>query len=208
MNNECVTSDEVLQQLAVGGSSEAEECLIRRYGRVVRSLARPYFLAGGDSEDLLQEGMLGLLSAIRRYDPAVGASFRTYSVLCIRRRLLTAIRNAAGHKNVSLDDCLSLESPLFDEDQSMMAYAPYLRDRRSPEDMVIDREESQKVYRSYIGVLSQFEQSVLGCYLSGMSYKEIAEATGKTDKSIDNAVQRIRKKISRLRPVPGDNSLG
>lgn len=200
--------DEELQALAKSGSSEAGDALIRRYGRVIRSLSRPYFLTGGDSEDLIQEGMLGLISAIRSYDPAAGASFRTYAELCIRRRLISAIRNAAGKKNVSLDDCLSLESPLFDDDQTQKAYAQHNENLRGPEEMVIDREEAQKVYQSFLGVLSRFERTVLGCYLSGMSYREIAEKTRKPEKAVDNAVQRLRHKFSRLKTDPSDNSLG
>ncbi len=196
------TQDEALQALAAAGDSRAEELLIRRYGRIVRSLARPLFLTGGDSEDLTQEGMLGLLSAIRTYDPEAGASFRTYSELCIRRRLLSAIRNASGKRNISLDDCISLESPLFDENQSQTAYALRNDTLRGPEEMVIDREEAQKVYRSVTDVLSGFEQKVLGCYLSGMSYREIAGSIGKTEKAVDNAVQRIRRKIAKQKQNP------
>ena len=101
--------DEKLLLLCRQGSVEAEEMLIRRYGRIIRSLARPYFLTGGDSEDLIQEGMLGLLNAIRRFDPQEETSFKTFAVLCIRRRLISVLRKAAGTKNVSLDDCLSFK---------------------------------------------------------------------------------------------------
>ena len=193
-------TDEELLQKCRQGSPEAEETLIRRYGRVIRSLARPYFLTGGDSEDLIQEGMLGLLNAIRRYDPQEETSFRTFAELCIRRRLISALRKSAGTKNVSLDDCLSLESSLFDENQSRND------NLRSPEEQLIDREEAQKRYRNLLMLLSAFEQSVLRCFLRGMSYREIAENTKRSEKAVDNAVQRIRRKFEKS--TPGDISSG
>lgn len=197
-----ILSDEELHSRAVGGNAEAEEELIRRYGRVIRSIARPFFLTGGDGEDLFQEGMLGLLNAIRTYDVGKGIPFRSYSALCIRRRLVSAIRGASGSKNVSLDECLSLESSLFDEDPSQN------RNLRGPEDLVIGREEAQKLLDDVFRHLSEFERKVLRCFLNGMSYREIAEITGKPEKSVDNAVQRIRRKIASIPSDPGDNSFG
>jgi RNA polymerase sporulation-specific sigma factor len=209
MNDNCTYSDEELQSFAINGDAQAEELLIKRYSRIVRALARPYFLAGGDSEDLIQEGMLGLISAVRSYDASAGASFRTYSELCIKRRLLTAIRNAAGGKSVSLNDCLSLESPLFDEELSQAAYAVREADLRGPEEMVIDREETDKFYNAFLCLLSGFEADVLGYYLDGMSYREIAEITDRPAKSVDNAVQRIRRKLAQFqRNKISDSSKG
>ena len=194
--------DEELHALAMTGNGEAEEELIRRYGRVIRSIARPFFLAGGDGEDLFQEGMLGLLSAIRTFRPEGGSSFHNYSAVCIRRRLISVIRGASGTKNVSLDECLSLESSLFDEDPSQN------RSLRGPEDLVIDREEARKKLDDLFRLLSEFERKVLRCFLHGMSYREIAEITGKPEKSVDNAVQRIRRKIAALQRDPSDTSFG
>ncbi len=190
-------SDEMLQALSVTGNSEAEELLIRRYTRIVKALARPFFLAGASSEDLIQEGMIGLLSAIRNFNPHAGASFRTYSRLCIRRRLITAVRSASYSKNVSLDECLSLESPLFDETQPESVYGLRIDNPRRPEDLVIDKENTQKLFQRAINALSKFEQDVLDGYLDGMSYHEIAEMTHKTEKAVDNAIQRIRRKLSK-----------
>ena len=201
--------DESLQSLSLSGSSEAEELLIRRYTRVVRALSRPYTLAGADSEDLIQEGMLGLLSAIRSYSPTGGASFKTYARLCIRRCLISAVRRSTAKKNVSLDDCLSLESALFDENQSPKAYG--LRDDslRRPEELVIGKEESQKLFRNVFAMLTKNEQRVLHLYLSGMSYREIAESIQITEKAVDNTIQRIKRKVSRLlQNTNGDYSLG
>ncbi len=185
-------TDEELLQYCRQGNPDAEETLIRRYGHVIRSLARPYFLTGGDTEDLIQEGMLGLLNAIRRFDDQEDTSFRTFAVLCIRRRMFSALRKAAGTKNVSLDDCLSLESSLFDKNQSRND------NLRGPEELLIDREEAQKRYQNLLLLLSAYEQSVLRCFLRGMSYREIAEITKRSEKAVDNAVQRIRRKFENL----------
>ena len=185
-------TDEQLLQYCRQGNPDAEETLIRRYGPVIRSLARPYFLTGGDSEDLIQEGMLGLLNAIRRFNDQEDTSFRTFAVLCIRRRMFSALRKAAGTKNVSLDDCLSLESSLFDKNQSRND------NLRGPEELLIDREEAQKRYQNLLLLLSAYEQSVLRCFLRGMSYREIAEITKRSEKAVDNAVQRIRRKFENL----------
>lgn len=193
-------TDAELLALSAAGDLQAEETLIRRYSRIIRSLARPFFLTGGDQEDLLQEGMLGLLSAIRSYDPGKNASFRTFAMLCIRRRLISALRGSAGTQNVSLDDCLSLESSLFDELSSRND------NTRGPEELLIDREEAQKRYQSLLQLLSSYEQSVLRCFLRGMSYREIAKTTNRSEKAVDNAVQRIRRKFQKL--DPGDTSFG
>ncbi len=193
-------TDAELLALSAAGDLQAEETLIRRYSRIIRSMARPFFLTGGDQEDLLQEGMLGLLSAIRSYDPGKNASFRTFAMLCIRRRLISALRESAGTQNVSLDDCLSLESSLFDELSSRND------NTRGPEELLIDREEAQKRYQSLLQLLSAYEQSVLRCFLRGMSYREIAKTTNRSEKAVDNAVQRIRRKFQKL--DPGDTSFG
>jgi RNA polymerase sporulation-specific sigma factor len=193
------SDDEFLRMMAVSGDTEAEDTLILKYSRVVRACARPYFLSGGDSEDLIQEGMLGLLSAIREFNPDGGASFKTYAELCIRRRLFTAIKKTvAKNKNVSLNDCLSLESPFFDENQAHAVCV--LRDafQRGPEEMVIDREGSEEFYNSLLRCLSKFEAEVLGFYLKGLSYQEIASEVNRSTKSVDNAVQRIRRKLAHL----------
>ncbi len=196
---ESLTDEELLASASVG-DLQAEETMIRRYSRVVRSLARPFFLTGGDQEDLLQEGMLGLLSAIRGYDAGKNASFRTFALLCIRRRLISALRESAGTQNVSLDDCMSLESSLFDELSSRND------NMRSPEELLIDREEAQKRYQGLLLLMSAYEQSVLRCFLRGMSYREIAKTTNRSEKAVDNAVQRIRRKFQKLNP--GDTSFG
>jgi len=182
-----------LARKAAEGDAAAEESLVSEYVRLVRACARPYFLAGGDSEDLIQEGMLGLLSAVRTFDPAKGVKFSTYAEFCVRRRIYSAIRSASGNKHTPLNSYISLESPQLDESSTLQAYS--LRD---PEDFVIARESAGEVQRLLFGALSRFESGVLELYLEGMSYKDMAVRLGKTSKSVDNAVQRIRKKLAQI----------
>jgi len=186
-----------LAQKAAQGDSSAEEALVSEYSWLVRACARPYFLAGGDSEDLIQEGMLGLLSAIRTYHPEKGAKFSTYAEYCVRRRIYSAIRSASGYKHTPLNSYISLESQQFDENNTQSAC--FLRD---PEDFVIARESAGEVEKLLYGALSRFESGVLELYLEGMSYKDMAVRLGKSSKSVDNAVQRIRKKLTQ---IPGQS---
>jgi RNA polymerase sporulation-specific sigma factor len=196
--------DGELLRLASGGDPAAEECLAERYSRLVRICARPLFLAGGDSEDLIQEGMFGLLSAIRQYDPAEGASFKTYAEVCIRRRLYSAVKTASRLKHLPLNDGLSLDDILSEESQTQLAANPDAF-RRTPEEQVLARESKLELYKTFAQKLSRLEKEVLALYLDGLSYDEIASKTGRDVKSVDNAVQRIRRKLARD-PILGDIS--
>lgn len=191
--------DAELCRRAAAGDRAAEETLVVRYARLVRICARPYFLAGADSEDLTQEGMLGLLKAIRDYDADKAASFKTYAELCIRHRLYSAIRAANRDKHLPLNDSISFETPLFDEMPDPGAKA------RDPELLIIGREERRELLGVLRGELSGFEAKVLKFYLRGGSYLEIAAQAGRSTKSVDNAVQRIRRKLARHQ-IPGDIS--
>jgi len=182
--------DEELRQMAVNGDTRAEGQLISRYSRLVKVCARPYFLAGGDSEDLIQEGMMGLLSAIRQYDPNGGASFRVYSETCIKRRLFTAIKSASRSKHAPLNNSVSLDSASFDESPVQAAY--FLRDL---EEQVLARECADEIRGGFTLCLSEFEAEILRLFLEGLSYQEMACRIHKSQKSVDNAVQRIRKKL-------------
>lgn len=184
-------SDEELCVCSASGSSGAEEELVRRYGRLVRMCARPLFLAGGDSEDLIQEGMLGLLSAIRSYDPSKAASFRTYADICIRSKLVNAVQAAQRDKHLPLNHSISFETPLFDGTSQFL-----FSSEESPEDVVIGKEELQERIDALKGQLSGFEAEILSCYLGGLSCAEIAGRVGRTYKSVDNAIQRIRRKMA------------
>ena len=185
-------TDEQLCDLAAKGNSEAETELVGRYGQVVRACARPLFLAGGDSEDLIQEGMLGLLTAIRGFDPQREALFRTYAEICIRSRLYSAIRAAQGGKHAPLNQSVSLEPPLFDGTNAHLFPSV-----ESPEDVIIGREELKERLDALKGQLSELEAQILPPYLNGLSCGEIAQRVGRSQKSVDNAIQRIRRKVAR-----------
>lgn len=202
MSDFVMISDEKLQALAAARQSGAENALAERYIRLVRACARPYFLVGGDSEDLIQEGMLGLLSAIREYDAQKGASFRTYAEICIHNRIQSAIRSAGRKKHAPLNDGIPLDDVLSDESKSQGAQ--YFQ--RSPEEQVLARETEKEFSSTYSRCLSKFEARVLNLYLDGYSYQEIAIAVGRDRKAVDNAIQRIRRKIAKLPPGDSSNS--
>ncbi len=187
-------SDEALCLRVADGSREAEEELVRRYYGLVRSCARPLFLAGGDSEDLIQEGMLGLIRAIREYDGAKAASFRTFAEVCIRNRLISALRAASRDKHTPLNQSVPLDTPFFDGNSYVFGT---LRASSDPEELIIDRDRAAEALESTRKQLSKFEAKILGLYLDGLSCHEIAQAVGKSPKSVDNAVQRVRRKAAR-----------
>lgn len=191
--------DEVLCALTAAGDRLAEETLIRRYSRLVRVCARPFFLAGGDSEDLIQEGMLGLLKAIREFDPLRDASFRTFSVICIRRCILSAIAAASCNKHGPLNESVPFETSFFDFSSEWTGGS---LEQGNPEDLLIDQEESRERINWLKGQLSPLECDILDCFLKGYSYQEIACSVGRPIKSVNNAVQRIRHKVVR-RSSPG-----
>lgn len=185
-------SDEELCQQISNGCREAEDELVLRYGQLVRACARPLFLAGGDSEDLIQEGMLGLLTAIRGFDLRRDTAFRTYAEICIRSRLITAVRAAQGGKHSPLNHSISFEPPLFDGTNAQLFSIV-----ESPEDVIIGREELKERLDALKGQLSELEAQILPPYLSGLSCGEIASRVGRSKKSVDNAIQRIRRKVAR-----------
>ncbi len=185
--------DNRLQAIAAGGDRLAEEQLAMRYTQLVRACARPLFLAGGDSEDLIQEG---LLTAIRQFDPEMNASFKTYAEICIKSRMYSAVKSAARLKHLPLNDCLSLDHILSEESQTQLAANPEAF-RRTPEEQVLARESKIEFYNASAQQLSKLEKQVLELYLDGLSYSEIALRTHRNEKSVDNAVQRIRRKLAR-----------
>ena len=187
--------DEALCALAASGDREAEERLVTRYYGLVRSCARPLFLAGGDSEDLIQEGMFGLIQAIREYDGGKAASFRTFAEVCIRNRLYSALRAAARDKHTPLNQSVPLDTPFFDGNSYPLGMLRV--SSADPEKLVIDRDHVAEMLENTRKQLSEFEAKILGFYLDGLSCQEIAETVGKSPKSVDNAVQRVRRKAAR-----------
>ena len=182
-------TDEQLCVLSGEGNRLAEEILVARYHRLVRSCARPYFLAGGDTEDLLQEGMFGLIKAMREYNPNRDASFYTFAGTCIRNRLYSVIKAASSGKHEPLNQSVPLNPSFFDANISFAQV--------DPEVLLIDREKAASLLQSTQEQLSEFEIKILGYYLDGLTCREIAETVGKSPKSVDNAVQRVRRKVAR-----------
>lgn len=186
--------DEALCTLAAAGDRQAEEVLVTRYNRLVRTCARPFFLAGGDSEDLTQEGMVGLITAVREYDAGKEASFRTFAEVCIRNRLYSVLRASARDKQQPLNQSLSLDDSHFDSNPLTSGTSNLAQ--RNPEDFLIDREHTAALLSGVRKQLSEFEAKILGYYLDGLSCREIAKTVGRPPKSVDNAVQRIRRKVA------------
>ena len=179
-------TDEELCCKAASGDRVAEEVLVMRYMRLARACARPYFLAGGDSEDLLQEAMVGLLKAIREYDDTREVTFRTFAEVCVKNRIRSAVTAASRDKHAPLNHSVPMEEqPLLEKDHVS-----------DPEELFISREEEAERLETLNRKLSSLEQRILSLYLHGFSYREIGEQVGRTDKSVDNAVQRIRRKVA------------
>ena len=188
-------SDEELCARVAAGDREAEETLVKRYNRLVRQVTRPYFLAGGDSDDLIQEGMLGLMKAVREFDCSKEASFHTFAEVCIRNRVYSVLRAAAREKHRPLNHSISIETPFF-ESNSYTAIDGHDA-QENPEDLMIRRENRSHDLLRINQRLSPLEGKVLSLYLDGLTFAEIAKVLRKPPKSVENAVQRIRRKAAR-----------
>ena len=199
-------TDEALCAQVASGDRIAEEMLVMRYTRLVRVCARPYFLAGGSGEDLIQEGMMGLLAAVREYRPDRGGSFRTFAETCIRNRLISAIKTATRDKHTPLNDYVSLETPSLDVNADCAAFLSP-NGSVDPEALLINQEAYQEQVDRLNAHLSRLEADVLHYYLAGLSYDEIAVRVKGSPKSVDNAVQRIRRKVAQ-QILSGDFSKG
>lgn len=191
--------DDRLALLAQDGDLEAQEVLIRRYGPFVRARVRNYFIPGGDREDLVQEGLVGLLKAIRDFRPGFGSSFRSFADLCVTRQVITAVKTATRQKHAALNYYRSLDGPVLQEPD-----APSLADRiparESVEDVVANELEPHlRVLGNARRILSPYEFSVLRLYLAGLSYHEISSRLGKSLKSVDSAVFKVKLKLRRER---------
>lgn len=194
--NKNAQDDNLLCRLAQQGDSAAAEILVKRYERLVKKCARPCFLMGADAEDLLQEGMLGLVLAALDYDAANGTPFSAYARLCITHRIYSAVRAAAAHKHDPLNQSVSFDRPLLEElPQPHLQTAGAVGD---PESLVIGNEEREEMIRRLYALLSKFEAKVLSLYLNGYSYAEMAEILHKPIKSVDNALQRIKRKTAAI----------
>ena len=191
-------SDESIVEMSHLGDVSAEEYLLDKYKNFVRSKARSYFLVGADHEDIVQEGMIGLYKAIRDYRPDKLSSFRAFAELCITRQIITAIKTATRQKHIPLNNYVSLNKPLYDEESDRTLLDVIVEGRMSdPEELIINMENVGNIRTKINEVLSGLEQEVLNAYLDGKSYQEIAEALGRHVKSIDNALQRVKRKLEK-----------
>lgn len=198
--------DEDVVALCHQGDTMAEEYLLNKYKNFVRSKARSYFLIGADHEDIVQEGMIGLYKAIRDFRVDKLASFRAFAELCITRQIITAIKTATRQKHIPLNSYVSLNKPLYDEESDRTLLDVIIEGRAAnPEELIISQEDLNNITGRINEVLSPLEQDVLQAYLDGKSYQEIAEMLGRHVKSIDNALQRVKRKLEKYLQEKQDN---
>lgn len=192
-------TDEEIAVLAQQGDSLASEFLLNKYKNFVRSKARSYFLVGADHEDIVQEGMIGLFKAFRDFKPDKLSSFRAFAELCITRQIITAIKTATRQKHIPLNSYVSLNKPIYDEESDRTLLDVITEGRATnPEELLIGQEDLSSIEGRIGEALSDLEWEVLTSYLDGKSYQEIAEDLGRHVKSIDNALQRVKRKLERL----------
>ena len=191
-------SDEEVVLYAKNGNFYAQEYLINKYENFVKSKSKSYFLIGADKEDIYQEGMIGLYKAIRGFNPEKLTSFRAFAELCVTRQIITAIKTATRQKHIPLNTYISLNKPVS-EDDSERTLLDILSSMKisDPEELVIGKEEKAQIEDAISRVLSDLEMEVLQSYLDGKSYQEIACDLDRHAKSIDNALQRVKRKLEK-----------
>jgi RNA polymerase sporulation-specific sigma factor len=190
-------ADECLVAAARDGDDRALATLLDKYRGFARSKARSYFLVGADREDIVQEGMIGLYKAIRDYNPDMQTSFRAFAELCITRQIITAIKTATRQKHGPLNNYVSFSRPVLSDDEGERCLGDMLPvvQVSDPADLVISAERIRALQEHFDTVLSDLEAEVLRLYVDGKSYQEIAEVLSRHVKSIDNALQRIKRKL-------------
>ncbi len=197
VNTDVMTDEEIIQS-AKDGDVNSLEYLINKYKSFVRAKARTYFLIGADREDIIQEGMIGLYKAIRDFRGDKLSSFRAFAELCITRQIITAIKTATRQKHIPLNSYVSLNKPIFDEESDRTLLDVISEESISdPEEMMINREEFSGIEVKMGEILSGLEWEVLSLYLQGKSYQEVAEELDRHVKSIDNALQRVKRKLEK-----------
>lgn len=189
-------TDEVLAGLAQAGDREAEDILIRRYVEMIRGKAHLYFIVGADSEDVIQEGMIGLFKAIHDYSGNREATFKTFAELCINRQILTAVKTASRRKHQPLNDSVSLSTPVDETGGGTLEESLGGDMASNPEAVFMENTLSSLLTDENSTLFSSMERRVLKEYLAGRKYPEIAQSLVKSYKAVDNAMQRIRRKIS------------
>jgi len=195
---EDLPDEEIVALVRDGSDDAAIEYLINKYKNFVRAKARSYFLIGADREDIIQEGMIGLYKAIRDFRHDKLASFRAFAELCITRQIITAIKTATRQKHMPLNSYVSLNKPIYDEesDRTLLDVLSGVK-VTDPEELIINQENYIDIENKMGEFLSELEWKVLMYYLEGKSYQEIADDLGRHVKSIDNALQRVKRKLER-----------
>ncbi|AGT30552.1 RNA polymerase sigma70 factor [Geobacillus genomosp. 3] len=190
--------DEQLVALVHKGDGEALDFLIHKYQNFVRAKARSYFLVGADREDIVQEGMIGLYKAVRDFKGDKLSSFKAFAELCITRQMITAIKTATRQKHIPLNSYVSLDKPIYDDesDRTLMDVLSGAQ-ATDPEELIVNREEVDDIELKMAELLSDLERKVLALYLDGRSYQEISEELNRHVKSIDNALQRVKRKLEK-----------
>jgi RNA polymerase sporulation-specific sigma factor len=192
-----MTDEEIIYSIRAN-DNKALEYIINKYRNFVRAKARTYFLIGADREDIIQEGMIGLYKAVRDFRPDKPASFKAFAELCITRQIITAIKTATRQKHIPLNRYISLNKPIFDEESDRTMFDIVGKDSTTdPEEMLINREEYSGMEDKMGEILSGLELEVLSLYLDGRSYQEIAVDLDRHVKSIDNALQRVKRKLEK-----------
>lgn len=192
-------TDDELILAAQSGEKEALEEILMRYKPLVHKKSQPYYMAGGDDDDIVQEGLIGLYTAVMDFNKDKFPLFNIFAGVCIERRIISAVKKASRQKHIPLNSYISLSNRVFDDDES--AYVEDVIDNgmgENPEKILIERETVSGLEGIISQALSEFEMRVLLCHLNGMSYKESAGILNKDMKSIDNAMQRIKKKLENL----------
>lgn len=193
-----ILSDEQIVEMSKQGDDVALEYLIRKYKNFVKVKSKAYFLVGADKEDIIQEGMIGLYKAIRDFDDTKATSFKVFAELCVTRQIITAIKTATRQKHMPLNSYISLNKPIF-EDESERTLIDTLSSTAilDPEELMISKEQLKDMESKMSEILSRLEWKVLSDYLQGKSYQEIAEELNRRVKSIDNALQRVKRKVEK-----------
>ncbi|MYL43785.1 MULTISPECIES: RNA polymerase sporulation sigma factor SigH [Virgibacillus] len=191
--------DEGILQLIHQGNSQALDYLIHKYRNFVRAKARTYFLIGADKEDIIQEGMIGLYKAIRDYDGDKLSSFKAFAELCVTRQIITAIKTATRQKHIPLNSYVSLDKPIYDEETDRTLLDVIAGSKAiDPQELLINREKFGDMELKLSELLSELEKKVLHLYLDGRTYQEISVDLNRHVKSIDNALQRVKRKLEQL----------
>lgn len=192
-------SDEELVVLAQQGDDRALDYLLDKYRVFVLNKSLSYYIAGADRDDIIQEGMIGLFKAVRDFSGSRGVSFRTFADVCVTRQILTAVKNASRQKHAPLNFYVSLNKPVSDDDDgSTLGDILGQAENSNPEEILISKEKADILGSEMNRILSQFELLVLSLYLQGHSYASIGKLIGKEPKSVDNALQRIKKKFEKI----------